>query len=158
MLGRLLASLSLTITTALPAMAANRFDWKALYRKCETDWVRYDADLKKLRASFQREFDAMSREEFLKRYMNDDRKIHFSRIHWPSMLSTKDSGWEIFRGCAERNLKVRNALSSANSSRKEKNEKINDLENCLHAVFAPRGPVPPPFDGLLACYRKHGNK
>jgi len=138
---------------AAPSTAT--IDFKPLFTICENNWDKYDTDLNKLRSSLQRQFDAMPKEEFLTRYMNDDLTIRFVRIHWPSMFSKKDSGWSLYRGCAERNADIRKLLSSPGASRERLKAKIDDLEGYVRSMFAPRGPMPQPFARLLACYRKH---
>lgn len=146
------------IFSGSPALAAPQtatIDWKPLFEICESNWEKYDTDLIRLRGTLQRQFDAMSKEEFLKRYMNDDMTIRFVRVHWPSMFSKKDSGWSIYLGCAERNSDTRKILSSAGATHDQRQAKIDDFESCVRPLFAPRGPMPQPFARLLACYRKH---
>lgn len=130
-------------------------DWTQLFEKCENSWDKYDADLSRLRSSLQREVDQMTRDEYLKRWRENDATIRYIRIHWPAIFAAKDQGWAFYQACSDGNWKVRKNLTSASASKKEKLEAIKELEECIGAIFPG---VPFPFDRLLTCYRKQANR
>ncbi len=140
---------------AIPSTLSSPEDWDKLFDACKGDWEQYELGLNKLRNSLKREIDVMSREEFLRRYARDDHMINFVRVHWPTLLSSKDTGWRLFQGCAERNLHARKLISTVGTKAIEREHKIEELKVCLHEVFAKGKPLMPPFDRLIGCYRSH---
>jgi hypothetical protein len=129
-------------------------DWDQLFATCESNWQKYDNDLNRLRTVLKREIDAMTEAEYNKRYQNDDPMIRFVRAHWPAVFSAKDPGWNMYQACAELNLDARKALSDVALTRVERKKVITKFNDCVLGVWAPRGPLPKPFDRLLACYNK----
>lgn len=147
--------ISLATSTALAEQNAPKFDWRQVLDSCDSNWPKYNNDLNKVRTELKREIDNLSQDQFLKRFVKDDPMILFVRVHWPTLFSGKDTGWMLYQGCAEKNMKARNLLNSPTPTRQERKEKIDDFERCLRAVFAPQGPLPPVYNRMLACYHKH---
>ncbi len=149
----------LTVT----AMAASDYlslrtpsDWNELFKLCENNWPKYEADLVRLRNVLKREIDSMSEQTYQSLYKKGDAKIRFVRMHWPSDFSMKDPGWEMYRDCSELNWEVRKLLSSSGSEASSKKRAVDAFESCVRKTFyGPKGKIGHPFDRLLACYRKH---
>jgi hypothetical protein len=137
----------------VPNTLSSTENWAQLFKACQGDWEHYEIGLNKLRNSLKREIDAMTRDEFLRRYVKNDEMFRFVRIHWPILFSSKDTGWRLFQGCAERNLKARKLIGTVGTPSKETEAKIEELKECLQEVFGKNKPLVKPFDRLIACYR-----
>lgn len=154
----LLISLLFSSTVDAQVTLKSPENWQKLFQLCETDWQKYDSDLSKVRSALKREIDGMTPEQYTKRWNQHDPVIRFARIHWPILFSDKDTMWDFYQGCTERNFEVRKVLNSASASKQEKESKVRDFEGCLNRVFAHKEKHAPPFDKLLACYKKRAAK